>query len=397
MDIPVLIAVKQHILEVTQIKEIRYIDLFRGIGGFHKGLQRANNNRGFLQGSETEKNKDSTNFEGRSSRTESGFRCVWSNDIDKYASIIYKKHWPETPGITGDIRGVDESDIPKHDLLCAGFPCQTFSVAGKRQGFKDTRGTLFFEICRIAAHHRPELLLLENVKGLLSHDGGRTFATILYSLEDLGYWWEYQVLNSKNYGVPQNRQRVFIIGHLRTGSTPPIFPITKSNGLLDTKHVDREGIASTLDANYFKGARRQRQFVMEPFIKNLPHGYNTGFEKPLPSLKANSGAQYNELLVQPIATGINMPSRGPEPRKDMLASTIKVSHPNPIMEITDEVRIRRLTPVECERLQGFPDGWTEGVSDTQRYKCLGNAVTVNVIEFLGHKLRESVNSKSLRT
>jgi len=386
------------------MREIRHLDLFRGIGGFHLGLERA-----------------------------TGYRCVWSNDIDKYASIIYKNHWPDTPEVTGDIRGVDEKTIPQHDLLCAGFPCQAFSVAGKRKGFEDTRGTLFFEICRIAAYHRPELLLLENVKGLLNHDGGRTFATILYALEDMGYWWEYQVLNSKNYGVPQNRERVFIIGHLREGSSRPIFPITKSVGLSDKENQGeresrtgvRGGISPTIDARY--GALRN---AGEPYIMNIPHGYNDGFKKPLPGLKSNRGAQYNELLVHPIATGVNMPSRGPEPRKDMLASTIKVSHPNPIMEInaihygdsqqdrlhfidgisptmpsnraqnklkiTDGVRIRRLTPMECERLQGFPDGWTEGVSDTQRYKCLGNAVTVNVVEFLGRKLRESINSKSKR-
>ena len=381
-------------------EEIRFIDLFRGIGGFHLGLERANKISGDKQlriGSE-----EGPSIAQPENTTKPNFSCVWSNDIDKYASQIYKKHWPETPEVTGDIRGIDEKAIPKHDLICAGFPCQTFSVAGKRKGFEDTRGTLFFEICRIAAYHRPELLLLENVKGLLNHDGGRTFSTILYALEDLGYWWEYQVLNSKNYGVPQNRERVFIVGHLRTGSSTPIFPITKSTGLSNKENQGKRGsrerirgrISPTIDARY--GALR------------------------------NAGEPY----IMTIATGVNMPSRGPEPRQDLLASTVKVSHPNPIMEIkalhygesqqdrlhfidgisptmpsnraqnklkiTDGTKIRRLTPVECERLQGFPDGWTEGISDTQRYKCLGNAVTVNVPEFLGHKLRLSINSKSLR-
>ena len=166
-------------------EEIRYIDLFSGVGGFRRGLE--------LSG---------------------GYRCVWSNDIDKYANRVYAARFGETNHHTGDIRRVNEEDIPDHDLVCAGFPCQAFSAAGKRQGFRDTRGTLFYEICRIAESKRPRVLLLENVKGLLSHDGGRTFATILNSLEELGYWWEYQVLNSKHFGVPQSRERVYIIGHL---------------------------------------------------------------------------------------------------------------------------------------------------------------------------------------
>jgi len=352
-------------------EEIRFIDLFRGIGGFHLGLERSNEAI-YYKATPGKRNQeprsDSSDINGesrtqrRSQSTDGGFRCVWSNDINKYATQIYKKHWPEIPEVTGDIRGINEKDIPKHDLICAGFPCQTFSVAGKRKGFEDTRGTLFFEICRIAEYHRPELLLLENVKGLLNHDGGRTFSTILYALEDLGYWWEYQVLNSKDFGVPQNRERVFIVGHLGTGSSRPIFPITESKGLLDKENQGEQGsrtgirgsISPTIDARY--GALRNSG---EPYIMNIPHGYNDGFKKPLPGLKANSGAQYNELLV-------------------------------------NNSRIRRLTPVECERLQGFPDGWTEGVSDTQRYKCLGNAVTVNVPEYLGGLLKASVNSKRLR-
>jgi len=345
---------------VNKIKEIRFIDLFRGIGGFHLGLERSNEAI-YYKATPGKRNQeprsDSSDINGesrtqrRSQSTDGGFRCVWSNDINKYATQIYKKHWPEIPEVTGDIRGINEKDIPKHDLICAGFPCQTFSVAGKRKGFEDTRGTLFFEICRIAEYHRPELLLLENVKGLLNHDGGRTFSTILYALEDLGYWWEYQVLNSKNFGVPQNRERVFIVGHLRTGSSTPIFPIPESNGLSIEESGERGGIASTLDANYYKGARRQRQFVMPVLTPDRPE-------------KRQNGRRFKE------------------PGEPMFTLTGQDKH-----GVSDGTRIRRLTPTECERLQGFPDGWTEGVSDTQRYKCLGNAVTVNVTEYLGRKIR----------
>ncbi len=402
-------------------EEIRFIDLFRGVGGFKLGLERANNVRSIQP-------EDSQGTNGIKNELDNGehvdhrkFKGVWSNDVDKYASIIYKKHWPETPEVTSDIRGVDEKTIPKHDLICAGFPCQSFSVAGKRQGFKDTRGTLFFEICRIAEYHRPELLLLENVKGLLSHDGGRTFATILYALEDLGYWWEYQVLNSKNYGVPQNRERVFIVGHIREGCTRPIFPFTKISGISDKKDKGeqrsgsgiRGGISPTIDARY--GALRNSG---EPYIVADRSRYlnNKGrnLESPKPYANSITAVPKDNLLaLRHVRTdrgkqarrdiqkgGIDNTPFGDEfrafvPSNEPVTGTVTTGI-NKDALIGHNTRIRRLTPVECERLQGFPDGWTEGISDTQRYKCLGNAVTVNVIEFLGHRLRASINSKSLR-
>jgi len=382
------------------MNEIRFIDLFSGIGGVRLGLE----------------------------RTE-GFRCVWSNDFNKYANQIYTKRFGEENHHPGDITRIGAEEIPSHDLLCGGFPCQAFSVAGKRLGFKETRGTLFFEICRIAEVKRPSMLLLENVKGLLSHDGGRTFATILNSLEELGYWWEYQVLNSKYFGVPQNRERVFIIGHLRGTGGQEVFPITEANQYINESPKETQGegerlrvantlsvggsgrernlIANTMSSRYYKDG--SENLIGEPFIKNIPHGYNTGFEKELPSLKANSGAQYNELLVQPLRWVRS--EKGKEARREyqkrgkdktpfgseyreMAISDEPVTGAitgalNRDTLLGDQYKIRRLTPVECERLQGFPDGWTEGVSDTQRYKCLGNAVTVNVIEYLGKQITNS--------
>jgi len=432
------------------------------------GFGRANSDRGLLQRQEEKGlQEDGANFERRQAWI-NGFKCVWSNDINKYANQVYTARFGEANHHSGDIRGIDAKDIPGHDLLCGGFPCQAFSVAGKRRGFKETRGTLFFEICRIAEYHRPRLLLLENVKGLLSNDGGRTFATILEALEELGYWWEYQVLNSKHFGVPQNRERVFIIGHSRNSGTRPIFPITEADGVAD-QGIREEGEYSTaIDSNYYKGIDKhgQRQgiivesalihsrgletrrdgvshclkgggggssknMLVEPYIKNIPHGHNDGWKKPLPSLKSNSGAQYNELLVQPVLTpdrenkrqhgrrfkengepmftltgqdkhgvllhniygGFNEGIRVFEDYSPTIRTPKGGGH---LPSVLKDSRIRRLTPCECERLQGFPDGWTEGISDTQRYKCLGNAVTVNVIEFLGHKLLESVNSTSKR-
>ena len=174
---------------------IKYIDLFAGVGGFRVGINKAHPD----------------------------WECVYSNEYDKYANSVYKKHYERCDD--RDIRTVKTEEIPDHDLLVGGFPCQAFSVAGKRRGFEDTRGTLFFEIARIAKQKQPRLLLLENVKGLLSHDSGNTFKTILRSLDELGYDCQWQVLNSKDFGVPQNRERVFIIGHLRGTSRPEVFPI----------------------------------------------------------------------------------------------------------------------------------------------------------------------------
>lgn len=268
---------------------MKYIDLFAGIGGFHLGIQKA----------------------------QPSWECVYSNEYDKYANQIYKKHFGECDD--RDIRTVDAQEIPDHDLLCAGFPCQAFSIAGKRQGFEDTRGTLFYEIARVAKQKQPRYLLLENVKGLLSHDKGQTFNTILRTLDELGYDIEWQVLNSKNHGVPQNRERVFIIGHLRDGS--------------------------------------RREILLEP--------------------------RGSELHMEEITKEVSDAQRIYKP---ILARTLKalgggLGAKTGLYQMED-MRIRRLTPTECERLQGFPDGWTEGLSDTQRYKCLGNAVTVNVVEYI---------------
>ena len=322
---------------------MRYIELFAGIGGFRYGLESTNRNKdrggqedkagNKRQGLQPKKGEKASTEDRRPDEQPYGkpdqrtFTCVYSNEWDKYASQVYKKHYGEID--TRDITTVKAEEIPDHDLLCAGFPCQAFSIAGRRKGFDDTRGTLFFDIARIASEKRPRYLLLENVKGLLSHDKGKTFSTILGVLSDLGYECEWQVLNSKHFGVPQNRERVFIVGHLGGRSGRKVFPLGETNG---------SDLASTaIDANYWKG------------IDN--HGARTGIS--------------------------HTQERGS-----------KSDSPNRIRRTayTDGARIRRLTPTECARLQGFPDDWHEGLSDTQAYKCYGNAVTTNVVEAIGTKL-----------
>lgn len=219
-------------MELKKNNEIKYIDLFGGVGGFRLGIERAFDNQYESKKSKQTNSKSrrewDTNKQGNCICTSDNTPlCVFYNDNDKYAVQTYNKNFKEN-WKPKDIREIRSEDIPEFEMLCAGFPCQAFSIAGKRKGFEDTRGTLFYEICRIIKSHRPKIIFLENVKGLLSHDRGRTFAVILSSLDELGYNVEWQVLNSKFFGVPQNRERVFIVGHLRGESSKKIFPIRQN-------------------------------------------------------------------------------------------------------------------------------------------------------------------------
>ena len=305
---------------------MKYLSLFSGIGGFEIGIQQA--------------------YE---SQWRGDYECIGYSEIDKYAVQIYEKHFNHKN--YGDITKINEKELPDFGLLVGGFPCQAFSIAGKRGGFEDTRGTLFFEIARIVREKQPRLLLLENVKGLLSHDKGKTFYTIISTLDELGYDTQWQVLNSKNHGVPQNRERVFIIGHLRGTSRPEVFPFRETDKE-DTRNVG-EDLSYCIDSNYHKGTN-----TLEKGRRQLIHQLN----QP----KHSNDRIYGTDGVSPTLNTMQGGNRQPF--------------------IPEDSKIRRLTPTECERLQGFPDGWTEGLSDTQRYKTLGNAVTVNVIRDIMIKL-----------
>jgi len=376
---------------------MKFIDLFAGIGGFRYGLQKV----------EIESESSSDHESGASQHGQRAFHCVWSNEWDKYANQIYTKHFGECD--SRDIRTVDTKDIPDHDLLCAGFPCQSFSIAGKRLGFEDTRGTMFFEIARIIRDKRPRYFLLENVKGLLSHDEGKTFQTILGVLSDLGYEYQWQVLNSKNFGVPQNRERVFIVGHLRETSRPEVLPIGESYSIShQTKYAEQAGrsrISSTIDARYgslrnsgetylhyiggIKGKRDMWLKDNKQNSRNFSQGQRVYSSDGIAStIAGNAGGLGGKtgLYAIPVLTPDRMEKRqnGRRFKNDgdpAFTLTSQDKH-----GVYDGLSIRRLTPVECERLQGFPDNWTEGISDTQRYKCLGNAVTTLVIAEIGRKL-----------
>ena len=393
-------------------KEIRFIDLFGGIGGFRLGLERSNNKaREHLQERQREwrnispkrnsrkskkpqshqkprrsersndnrpihedrgKNKNlqkhSTNIKSKGLQ-KTTFNCVWYCDKDKYAVETYNKNFKTSYKPT-DIRTIKAKYIPDFDMLCAGFPCQSFSVAGKRKGFKDTGGTLFYEICRIAQAKRPRMLFLENVKGLLSHDEGRTFRTILISLDELGYDVEWQVFNSKNFGVPQNRERVFIIGHLRNQCGQQVFPLRQ----IDSEYIQNGKKQKRQESAWALRSRDYKDGTNFIYWKNSKEKWIEEKRETTPSLKTQS-----ELCRRPLIL-----SRPHGFNKGNAKDNVNVRFSSIQNETING--IRRLTPIECERLQGFPDNWTEGVSDTQRYKQLGNAVTVNVIDEIGRAI-----------
>jgi DNA (cytosine-5)-methyltransferase 1 len=282
------------------LSRVRYFDAFAGIGGFALALRDA------------------------------GHECVGFSEIDRHAVAVYQRHFPSYKPY-GDITRIDAESLPAFDLLVGGFPCQSFSIAGKRGGFRDARGALFFELCRLAQARRPRLLLLENVKGLLHHEGGDSFAKVLSALDGLGYDAEWQVCNSRHFGVPQNRERVFLVGHSRGTPRPEVFPLTEGAG--DALAADGEVAGIPVPPVTCQGGRNVR------------------------------GAFVAHCLDANYWRGCNDPSKGRRTLVGALSSG----------------GIRRLTPTECERLQGFPDDWTAGLSDTQRYRCLGNAVTVNVV------------------
>ena len=299
-------------------KEIRYFSMFTGVGGFELGFQRTNDLR-WIQQKDSSREGDSENFKNKRRNGDGGkFTCVGCSEINKYASELLKQKFPNVKNY-GDATKINSEELPDFDMLCGGFPCQAFSIAGKRRGFEDTRGTLFFEIARILKIKRPKIILLENVKGLLNHEKGETFRIILQTLDELGYEVQWMVLNSKFFGVPQNRERVFIIGSLRGEPKPKILSFREDAQI----PVERQGkVSPTITKRYYK------QGQSDPYIVN---------EK--------------------------------------------------------EIRIRKLTPTECERLQGFPDGWTKGFSDTQRYKMMGNAVTVNVVQAIATQLLRQIDPK----
>ena len=327
--------------------------MFSGIGGFEYGIEKA-------IGSEAE--------------------CIGYSEVDKYAIQTYEKHFQHKN--YGDATKINPSELPDFDMLCGGFPCQAFSIAGKRRGFQDTRGTLFFEIARIIKAKRPKIVWLENVKGLLNHDKGKTFRTIIQTLSELGYDVQWMVLNSKFFGVPQNRERVFIIGSLRGEPRPEILPLGKSS-----KGDDEKNCSATITSSYRKGCNNHNQLVGETKMKWYGRDVKTGKDGKNPLQEAHRVYSPEGIMQTVKPTPLMIDVYNKKMHSDRTPALTEPHHNS--LRLMQNTKIRRLTPTECERLQGFPDGWTKGFSDTQRYKMMGNAVTVNVIKAIGEKLLTS--------
>lgn len=311
-------------------KNFKFIDLFSGIGGFRIALE------------------------------ELGGECVFSSDIDKWANETYFLNFGEHP--SGDIKKIPSSAIPDHNILCGGFPCQPFSIAGRRLGFSDTRGTLFFEIERILKEKKPDAFLLENVRGLINHDKGNTFKTIYNSLNNLGYTVFFKVLNSKDFGVPQNRERLFIVGFKKQVSDFS-FPEPLS---------DAVKISEILEKNV---SGHQLTEIAEKHLKNH---YKKWIEK--------NGDICKEVIM---ATEIR-PSRciircdGISPCLTAKMGTGGNNVPVLVKEM------RQITIREALRLQGFPDSFKIKDKNSQSYKQVGNSVTVPLIKKIAEKIIEKI-------
>jgi len=307
---------------------MKYLSLFSGVGGFELGIQNA------CDKLSTEVQQDGKGRDRAADQMGADVLppswstplCVGYSEIDKYAIQTYERHFKEHINY-GDATKINERELPDFDLLVGGFPCQAFSVAGKRKGFDEARGTLFFDIARILAHKRPRHFVLENVKGLLSHDSGKTFQVIVGILADLGYGVEWQVLNGKRW-VPQNRERVIIVGHLREECGRKVFPFRQTDSSSDEQSKPRVQESEVARAVLTPDRKEKRQNGRR---------FKTDGE-PMFTL--------NTQDIHGVALGS---------------------------------RIRRLTPLECERLMGWEDGWTEGVSDTQRYKQCGNGIIAPMV------------------
>ena len=313
------------------LQGLRYIDLFAGIGGFHQAL---------------------SSF---------GATCVFASEWDKYAAATYYANYDIFP--KGDITKIDESRIPRHDILCAGFPCQAFSISGKQKGFEDARGTLFFDVARIIAKKRPKAFLLENVKNLLSHDKGNTFKVILQTLRDeLGYEVHYKVIDGQHF-VPQHRERILIVGF--DGKTDFSWdnlklPAKGSIRLSSILHP-QNGI-ETKEEPYTTGenAKVNSKYTLTPKLWKYLQDYAEKHRK--------AGNGFGFGLVDGDAVTRTLSARY---YKD--GSEILVSQGN-------RKRPRRLTPRECARLMGFPDTFKIPVSDTQAYRQFGNSVVMPVMK-----------------
>jgi DNA (cytosine-5)-methyltransferase 1 len=337
----VIDLVQSEIKNRSHIKEMRFIDLFAGIGGFRIALE------------------------------EFGHKCVFSSEMDKYCQKVYEDNFKDTP--SGDITQISENNIPDFDILTAGFPCQPFSYAGRQEGFNDkTRGTLFFDVLRIIKAKRPKMFLLENVKGLKSHNNGETMDIILSSLKELGYDVHWKILDSHKFGVPQKRERWYCVGFDKKVDFK--FPIQTNPNTTLKDIVDVEAKHPDLELSKFEKSRIQHHFssseirvphdnsMYAPNTKKGKHGVFS-FLKPDKTLRFHIGDAAKTQIQEAYYCSL-----------DSVAPAIIAAREPKLWDIS-----RRLSVDECRKLQGFPDKFIFNVSNLQAKKQLGNSVAVPVI------------------
>jgi DNA (cytosine-5)-methyltransferase 1 len=315
------------------MSSVKFIDLFAGIGGFRLALESLNAN------------------------------CVFSSEWDKQAQHTYQVNFGEMP--EGDITKIKESDIPKHDILCGGFPCQAFSISGKQRGFNDTRGTLFFEIARIAKYHKPKALFLENVKNLTKHSDGNTLKIIMNTLDELGYNAFSEVMCASFYGVPQARQRIYIVAFRKDMDISefkfpkPTYEKIYVKNILENEDQTKHLAIERDDVEFWKKDE-------SPKLKPIQIG------------KINKGGQ-GERIYSIHGHAITLSAYG-----GGVAGKTGAYFVNN--------KIRRLSPRECARVQGYPDSFKIPVSKSQAYKQFGNSVSVPVIKAIAEEIVKNLNN-----
>ena len=315
----------------------KFIDLFCGLGGFRIALEKQNCN------------------------------CVFSSDIDKAVAQVYENNFGDYP--SGDITKIDSKDIPDFDILCGGFPCQSFSIAGKRLGFEDSRGTMFFEVARILKEKKPKAFILENVKGITNHEGGKTLKTILDILDDLDYTYVNKVINAKDVGIPQNRERWYCVGirkDLNIKLNPDmIFPTEQTNffsydDIIDVNNIYKEYKISDICENNIqkhidKVKEKKSKYTLAYEIRPSRCQFKTDGISPCLTAKMGTG-------------GNNVPV---------------------VVELN-----RKLTEKECLKLMGYPEDYKIG-NGSQAYKQIGNSVVVPVLEQISKSLVNILKNETI--
>lgn len=323
-------------LNKKKLTSFSFIDLFAGIGGFHQALSAF------------------------------GSTCVFASEFDSFAAEVYKKNYGITPA--GDITKIHEREIPSHDILCGGFPCQPFSISGKQKGFADTRGTLFFDIARIISYHKPKFVFLENVSNFEKHNGGNTLKTVLKTLEDLGYSVFYKVLNASKFGIPQNRKRIYILGfHKSLKITNFNFPLPSDtlsslDSLLEPDNLTQDYLIYRDDI-----VLNANKTVDTDLFGHYP-------QCPIRIGTVGKGGQ-GERIYHPKGHAITLSAYGGG-----------IGAKTGLYLVNGKVR--RLSPRECARLMGFDDSFMCDENKNQSYKQFGNGVVIDVLQHILNKVED---------